>query len=313
MNTLSQNIISTITYYDILDYPMTSFEIWKYLINSQESTEINQENEKKKNFSLEDILKELENENVKRNIEEYEGFYFLVGRKDLVKQRIERNKISNRKIKKARKVIYWLRLVPFIRMIAVAGRVGAKNSQNGSDIDLLIIFKHGKIFTGRFLSTVLVHILGQRRHKNKIANRICLNHFLSDDFSVSVQDLYSSHSYAFIIPLYGGRIFYKFMQSNNWIKKYRPNISFLENNIKELNDSCFSFGIRNFFEIIFKLDWIESILKKWQIKKIRNNPLTQKIGGMIIYNDFELTFWPDFENQGPKIFEKFKKKISNKS
>ena len=300
-NSLLRNIIFTVAYYDVLGYPMTSFEIWKYLINMQGA-------EEDPIFSLEDVFKELEKEEIKNHIDEYRGFYFLKGKKDLVEQRICGDKISNRKIKKAQKITTWLRLIPFIKMIAVAGRVGSKNAQVGSDIDMLIIFKHGKIFTGRFLATVATHFLGQRRHKNKITNRICLNHFLSDKCDISVRDLYSAHSYVFTFPLYGGKFYQNFFKENNWIKKYRPNFLFLENNAKEIFDDKFSFWIRRILEIIFRPDFFEKVLKKWQVKKIKNNPLTGKAGGVIIYNDFELAFWPDFENQGPKIFEEFKGK-----
>ena len=300
MDNLSKNIISTLTYYDVLNYPMTSFEIWKYMINSQEP--------RGGSCSLAEIIEELKKERTRKNIEECQGFYFLKGKRSLVEQRIERNKVSNRKIKKARRIVFWLRLVPFMEMIAVAGRVGAKNAQSGSDIDLLIVFKHGKIFIGRFLSTILIHLLGQRRHKNKIVDRICLNHFLTDKFNISIQDLYSSHNYIFIVPLYNGKFFNELLQRNQWIKEYRSNSYFLESNIKEIKDSWFSNRIRKFLEFIFNSSWLEKILKNWQVKKIKNNPLTQKRGGMIIYNDFELSFWPDFENQGPKIFEEFKQR-----
>ncbi|MDO9231544.1 MAG: hypothetical protein Q7U36_03670 [bacterium] len=294
-NSLSKNILSTIAYYDVMDYPMTAFEIWKYLIGES--------------CALADVIGELEKEETKKYIGEFRGFYFLKGKKSLVEQRTERNKISNRKLKKARKIIFWLRLVPFVKMIAVAGRVGAKNSRSGSDIDMLIIFKRGKIFTGRFLATALVHLLGQRRHEDKIANRICFNHFITDELSVCVRDLYSSHNYIFITPLYGSGLFQKFLEKNAWIKNYRPNFTFLENNLKTVKDSQFSKGIRFFLEKLFSSNWIEKKLKTWQTEKIRKNPLTQKKGGMIICSETELAFWPDFENQGPKIFEKFQENL----
>ncbi|HRY82595.1 MAG TPA: hypothetical protein P5232_02760 [Candidatus Moranbacteria bacterium] len=296
-DSLSKNIFSTITYYDVLDYPMTAFEVWKYLIaQNAEKT------------SLTEVLKILETEEIKKYVSEYRGFYFLKDRKNLVEERIERNKISQWKLKKARKIIFWLQFVPFVKMIAVAGRVGMKNAKNGSDIDLLIIFQRGKIFTGRLLATALVQIFGRRRHKNKIANRICFNHFLTDEFSVSVQDLYSSHNYIFLSVLYGAKVFQKFLEKNQWIKNYRPNFSFLENNLKTVEDTRVSFGIRKILEIIFSSAWIEKKLSDWQIEKIKKNPLTRKPGGMIIFNDCELAFWPDFENQGPKIFEAFQNK-----
>lgn len=304
MDSLAKNILSTVAYYDVLEYPMTAFEIWKYLISSKYEVESEKQN------SLAEVINELEKEEIKKYLGEFRGFYFLKGKENLVEQRIGRNKISNRKIKKARKIIAWLRFVPFVKMIALAGRVGAKNSQNGSDIDMLILFKRGKIFTGRFLATVLVHFLRQRRHKNKIANRICFNHFVSDEMSISIQDLYSSHNYIFITPIFGGDLFGKFLEKNQWIKNYRPNFSFLENNLKEAKDTKISLKIRTYLEKIFSSDWIEKKLKIWQVEKIKKNPLTEKKGGMIVCSETELAFWPDFENQGPRIFEKFQENLA---
>jgi hypothetical protein len=302
-NDLSKNILSTVAYYDALDYPLTSFEIWKYLISDQQK-------EENKSYSLSEIIKELETEEIRKHISEFHGFYFLKGRENLVMERIESNKVSEKKLKKARKIIFWLKFIPFVKMVAVAGRVGMKNAKVGSDIDLLIVFEHGKIFAGRFLATLLVHFLGQRRHGKKIINRICFNHFLSDELEVSIRDLYSSHSYVFILPIYGGEVFQKFLEKNQWIKKYRPNFTFSKDNLKIIEDSQFSKGARKFLEKIFMSVWIEKKLRDWQIKKIVKNPLTKKNGGVIIYNDCELAFWPDFENQGPRVFEKFKENLT---
>jgi len=66
-------------------------------------------------------------------------------------------------------------------------------------------------------------------------------------------------------------------------------------------------------EKIFSSSRIEKKLKKWQSEKIKKNPLTEKKGGMIICSEAELAFWPDFENQGPKIFEKFQENLAKLS
>ncbi len=82
LNILSKKILLTVIYYDILDYPLTSFEIWKLLINGNEEK-----------YSLFDVIKALENDEINRYIEEYRGFYFLSGRMKLVKERIKNNKL----------------------------------------------------------------------------------------------------------------------------------------------------------------------------------------------------------------------------
>ncbi len=306
LSRISQNILATIAYYDVLDYPLTIFELWKYLIKNTES-EIDGQAEKK--ILLADIIKELESEDLKKKFETHRGFYFLPNRKDLIYSRIERNKISEDKYKIIRRVAKLLKFIPYTRMVAVAGRVAMKNAEKKSDLDFLIVFEKGHIFTGRFLTVILLSILGKRRSGGKIKNKICLNHFLSTDFSVSVQDLFSSHEYVFMLPIFGFEAYRNFFMRNVWIKNYRPNFDNKIPILKEEKDSRFSKQVRKILEKIFSLQFIESILKKMQIRKIIKNPKTQRTGGVIIYSDDELAFWPDFEKQGPRIFEKFRERV----
>lgn len=304
---LSKNILATVCYYDGLEYPLTFFEIWKHLIalNSQSVSG------DQKKCSLPDIIFELENNTeLKKQIDEKNGYYFLRGKNNLVEQRIERNKISEKKFKIIRKAVRFLRFVPFVRMIAVSGRIACKNAEEKSDLDLLIIIKDGKIFTGRLLATLVTHIIGRRRHGRKIKNRICLNHFLTDKFFISVKDIFSAHEYSFLVPVFDVNSFMRFQQENEWIKKYKVNFEAFADNNKLIKDSKFSRIVRKVLEKILQAEFVEVALKKWQQNRIKKNPKTKQAGGVILYGDEELSFWPNFEKQGPKVFEKFQEKIN---
>lgn len=305
MNDLLKNILSTIVYCDCLDYPMTAFEVWKYLIRNQETGNIDQ---KEKNNLL-DIISYLEKDDLKKFIEEYRGFYFLKGRKNLVEKRLENNKISEEKLKIIRRVVWFLRLVPFMRMAAITGRVAMKNAEKSSDLDLLIVLKHGRIFTGRFLVTLATHLLGKRRYGKKIKDRICLNYFITTkSLEISNKDLFASAEYFFARPVFGFKVFRKFQMKNDWIKKYRPNYS-----VSELAERClvkdnfFSKKIRKAGEKLFEFNFVESMLKKWQLARIAKDPRTHKAGSMVETGDEALIFLP--KPQGPEVFEKFQEKI----
>jgi len=300
---LQKNILSTIAYYDAMDYPMTSFEVWKYL------TVISNEADQMEEVNLADVIKELESGNLKKVIEEYRGFYFLKGRKDLVEKRLEKNKIANNKLKIALRVARWLRFVPFVRMIALTGSLAMKNAESGSDLDLLIVLEHGKIFTGRTCVTGMVHLLGRRRHGDKIANRVCLNYFITDSsFEIVLKDLFSASEYSFIYPVFGWHNFQKFQQANEWIKKYKPNFRPDEiPNLKFLKETFFTYRLRLVGEALLGFGFIEEFLKKWQTKRIARDPRTKKDGSMVVANEEMLVFLP--EPQGPQIFEKFRERL----
>jgi hypothetical protein len=301
---LYKNILSTVVYYDILDYPLTSFEIWKYLIRDREA---NGDEQEKNN--LRDIVRELEKDELKKHFDEYRGFYFLRGRKSLIDQRIERNKISEKKFRTIKKVCWLIQFVPFVRMIAVTGAVAMKNADRKSDLDLMIALKGGKIFTGRVLVTALVHILGMRRHGRKITDRICLNYFITDQsLEISIKDLFSSSEYSFIVPVFGWECFRKFQEKNKWIKNFRENFQSDETaGWKIIEDSSFSKFMRKTGEAVLDFDFIEEILKKFQMKRILKDPRTLKSGSFVTANDNELIFLPD--PQEPGIYEKFKEKM----
>jgi hypothetical protein len=303
---LHKNILATVVYYDVMDYPLTSFEVWKYLIANNAAN--GQANERE--CSLAEVMDKLESEETQKYIEEYQGFYFLKNRKNLVGQRLERNKISETKYKIILRAARFLKFIPHIRMIAATGRVAMKNAEEKSDLDVLIVFEKGHIFTGRFLTFALLNIMGIRRNDKKIKNRICLNNFLSTAFSVSTKDLFSSHAYVFMLPVFGFESYKKFIENNIWIKNCRPNFKNEVPPVEEIKDSDFAKIIRKILEKIFSFEFIERSLKKIQIAKIEANPKTQKKGGVIIYSDDELAFWPDFEKQGPAIYENFKNKLA---
>jgi len=321
---LSKNILTTLAYYDIMDYPMTSFEIWKYLTaisnfqfprlpkpgtGGQAISNKIQNNDEIK-FSLQDVVKELDSDNLKKLIEEYRGFYFLKGRQSLVEQRIKRNKISESKYRILLRVASVLRLVPYVRMVAVTGRLAMKNADEKSDLDLLIALKHGKIFTGRILVTLIVHLLGKRRYKGKITNRVCLNYFITTkSLGIDLKDLYSASEYFFISPLFGLETFKEFQEKNSWIKNYK--INYQEDghvSQKILPDTYFTKLFRKTGEKLLNFIFIERTLKNWQIKRINRNPKTHQAGSLVTANDSALIFLPS--PQGPKIYEKFQEQLS---
>lgn len=79
LNLLEKAIIATVAYYDVLDYPLTGFEIFKYLINPVRL--ISAENQYSEiepigKIALEDVLEILHSGNLNFYFEEQNGFIF---------------------------------------------------------------------------------------------------------------------------------------------------------------------------------------------------------------------------------------------
>jgi len=312
LNNAEKQIVATVAYYDEMDYPLTSFEIWKSFTNYESNTNILIDK-----LELAETIELLENEELRKYIESYNGFYFLKGRKELVEKRIKKNKVASLKLKKLRRIVWFLRFVPFARMIAVTGRLAMKNTGKNSDWDLFVLLKKGKIWTGRTLVTAFVHLIGKRRYGNKIKDRICLNYFITDEsLKINIKErpfevnLFSASEYSFMIPLFGFRVFRKFQIRNPWIREFKPNFEISEvRNMKMISDNHFSKVLRKSGERLLGFDFIENFLRNIEKNKIANNPKTHLAGSVIEANDDCLVFLP--EPQGKEIYEKTLEKLES--
>ncbi|MFH1671213.1 MAG: nucleotidyltransferase domain-containing protein, partial [Candidatus Portnoybacteria bacterium] len=203
MDSLEKSILATLVYYNVLDQPMTGWEVFRYLVK-KDKFEVN----------LNKILDILENSSeLNKFISQKNGFYFLKGRESIIKQRIERQIIADRKWKKARRIIRLLQVIPYIRMVAVSGSLAMNNTKEESDIDLLIITKADRIWTCRALTTLYLHLIGQRRHGNLTKDRFCLNHYITDNsLEISGQSLYNAQTYAHLVPMLENGLYQKFQE-----------------------------------------------------------------------------------------------------
>jgi len=321
MTSLSQKILTTLAYYDAMDYPMTSFEIWKYLMswNIKGAFDDRSDGESKiRDVAIIDVIKELDSPDLKGKIEQYHGYYFLKGKKKLVEKRIERNKIVQIKLKIVRGVVRFLKFVPFLRMAAMTGTMAMKNSETKGDLDLLVILKHGHIFTGRLLVTFVTHILGKRRYADKITDRVCLNFFITEKSlstdpgkifgaqrpDINAVSLFCAQEHFFIFPVFDSGCFEKFQRENPWIKDYFENFSpGTGENMAMVKDSFFSKALRQIGEFLLSAEMIEKKLRTWQTRRIMGDKRTHFPESMVMADDDYLIFLP--APQGRETLERF--------
>jgi hypothetical protein len=302
---LNKNILATITYYDVLDMPLSTFEIWKHLIAQRSSQQGSGQPCK-----LSQVFKLLASGALAGKIEEKNGFYFLHGRADLITRRIRTEKISVSKLKRMKRLARMLAYVPYARMLGATGSLAMKNGERDSDWDIFVVLRSGKIWTGRTLLTGFLHMIGKRRHKNKIQDRVCLNYFVTEDnLEICTKDLFSANEYSFFIPLLNFPLFQIFELKNRWIREHRSN--FMPTTLPSLWTLETSEPARyaqKTLEKFFDFLNVEQWLSPWQKEKISRNPKTQIKGSMIEASDQALIFLPS--PQGPRVFEKFKERLS---
>jgi len=311
MSPLEKSILATLVYYDVLERPLTGLEVFKYLISRGITDE-------EREVSLKEVLGTLENSPALAEIiEQKNGFYFLNGRRKIIKERIARQKIADQKWKKARRLIKFLQTVPFIRLVAVSGSLAMNNPKKEADIDLLIVAKASRIWTCRGLTTLFVHLLGQHRHGLLTKDRLCLNHYLTDQsLRIPFKSLYNAQTYAHLVPVWeieGSKTpkYNQFQKANQWVKNY---LVFYhksqEGYLKKIKSNKFLIFSRKIREFVLERKighGLEFLLKKFQERRIKKSPLTYRVGGRVVFDDRQLEFHPDSPEKW--ILEKYNQKM----
>jgi len=283
-STLANSIYSTVVFFDAQDLPLTLLEIKSNLLKSE-------------NGSLSEIESTLQTE-LQDDVEHQSGLYFLRGRRNLVENRQSRYQVSLLRFIRARRMLKPLRFFPYLRAVAISGSLAIGNSQDSSDIDLFIVTKNNRIWLSRFLVSVYFQILAARRHGDKIRNRFCLNHYVTED-SVITEDrnLYTAAEYASLLPVLGLPAVEKFWQKNPWIRGY------LQDPVPDPGASFgFAFGVIQ-KPLEFVWDWtiapaLNHLLGVYQKNRIR-------MQDYILVSDRELSFHPG--SRGQQILQKFAK------
>lgn len=253
MVTDKQAVLKTLKYSDLFDFPQTKEEIKKFLIKKIDGTK---------------LKKILPSSEVFFN----SGYYCLKGREKIINIRKKREEESLLKIKKARKVSFFLSKIPSIMLLGISGSVATKNAKKEDDIDLFIITYKNTLWISRFLMILILKVLGIYRSKGKkeVKDKFCLNMYLTEEsmvFKKNKRNLYTAREICQLLPIFQRENSYNnFISKNNWIKEYLPNAPiFLKKENKKLENcrkSLLGQKVLSLFEIP---------ARNLQIKKIKKN------------------------------------------
>jgi len=213
---LEHSIIKTLAYFDYFNHALTREELFRFLWQPP-------------NFSYEKFLEELARGDAK-SIDSKYGYYFLSGREQIVairRQKTADNDYKHKITKRAAKKIRW---VPFARAMLVCNNTSSEMADRTSDIDVVIIVKHGHMWTARLLVTLWLSLFGLRRNKKRTVNRICLSFYVSDsrlnlaDLVITEPDIGFMYWIVQFVAVYDpASLHTDILRQNQWIKKYIPN------------------------------------------------------------------------------------------
>lgn len=220
---LEQSVMRTVLWFSQFSYPLTAFEIWKWLLKPERS------------YGLGEVYSVLErSEWLHKKLESQEGFYALRGSgiNRLIKERQDKFLDSERKFALLRRVATYFSLLPGVRSVAAANTLAWWFTTKDSDIDLYIVTKPGHIWSSRFWLVVPFLLLGRRpepQQPTTVQDPFCFS-FFSTSSSLNLESLCLPRDYymAFwvrsLVPVLDRDGSLRTIQTENrWVTRALPN------------------------------------------------------------------------------------------
>jgi hypothetical protein len=204
---LRDAVIRTLAYSAVFDFAMTRPELHRYLIgvacNPDELWELVQGDGR-----------------LARHVVTAGDLVSLRGHEESLTQRQDRDRATARLWPTARRYAQAVASLPFVRMVAVTGGLAAGNAVDGSDIDMLVVTRSGRLWLSRASTIAIVRYAARRGWD------VCPNYFLTQrSVTLTEQDLYAASELVRMVPIAGYRVYQRLRARNAWTAEYYPNAS----------------------------------------------------------------------------------------
>ena len=280
---IKKDILATIAYFDMFDYPLKKNEIFQFLGHND-------------NFTVfEHALNFLINDSVIFKIGE---FYSLHNNFHLAAKRQLGYEKATVMLRKAEKAAYIISAFPFIKGVAISGSLSKYFADDKSDVDFFIITAPNRLWITR----TLLHIFKKFTFPLKMQDLFCMNYFIDEAEPVILEkNIYTAIEIATILPLRGIDIFETFFKANIWTKTFFPNKYVFPAPLKETKKTWFRSLIEKVLDNQFG-DSLDNFLMKLTEKswnaKTRANQTNSK--GLLM----SMHIGKHFSKPNPDIFQK---------
>src|SRR3989339_1120485 len=200
---LELSILRTICWFAVFEYPLTGYEIWKWLL------------EPDRPYDLSQVLSCLETSVwIHDRVTVVEGFYLRTKQANLVHQLVERRGRfldATRKFKKLRRASAYFSLLPSVRTVCAVNTLAYWHTSASSDIDLFVITRPGLIWTSRFFLVFPFALLRRRPTKQTaepVSDPFCFSFFIThnelqlESLNIHPKDYYLAYWTKSLVPLF---------------------------------------------------------------------------------------------------------------
>ena len=202
---IKKDILSTLTYFNMFDYPLKKREIYVFLQHKE---------------NLPDFERALQKLIEESAVYKIGDFYCLFNNYALAERRCRGNARAVILLKKAEKGAAFISAFPFVKGVAVSGSLSKKFADEDADIDFFIITAANRLWIAR----TLLHIFKKITFLFGLQHFFCMNYFVDEaEPGILEKNIYTATEVATILPLRGTVVFDNFYTVNSWIRELLPN------------------------------------------------------------------------------------------
>lgn len=297
---VKKDILATLAYFDMFDYPLKKRELFIFLQRSYEAS------------VFEEGLSTLIDESF---VYEIENFISLQNNFSLAARRLKGNNKAELLLKKASFAAKLISKFPYVRGVAISGSLSKNFADDSADIDFFIITAKHRLWIARTWLHAFKKItfLFNRQHF------FCMNYFIDEtQLEIIEKNIYTATEIVTLVPLFGSEVFEKFYNANGWTKDFLPNHFLRVSSSKEIKGnwikSFLEFALDNkpgnFFETWFMKLTTRSWNEKTRKHKLNNNGVVMSITSSTYYAkpnpmNFQNKLLSHYENKVENIFENY--------
>ena len=283
MENIRQNILKTLAYFDVFNYPLTNIEVRRFLPQKCNQLVVNE------------LLYQLTKENRIYNIND---FYSLQNEPQLAEIRIAGNKRAIQLLKIAQRAARLLSWFPFVESVAVSGSLSKNFADQNADIDFFIITSPNRLWIAR----TCMHNFKKFTYLIRKQSWFCMNYYIDEmQMEIVEKNHFTAMEIVTLMPMQGINCFRKFLEANSWTANYFRRQTFFEEKNKEIKKVFF----RRCFERIFSSNlgdivenWLMNVTNKRWKRKTEKGRVNDHGAIMAMVID------PHFSKPDPAIFQK---------
>ncbi|HET6542505.1 MAG TPA: hypothetical protein VFG46_18575 [Chryseolinea sp.] len=202
---LDEQILRTLLYFDIFNYPLKSDEVFNFLGIPALDKSI--------------VTSRLSSLTDQKIIFQFGELFCLKNDKSLIDRRLKGNKEADKYLILAKKKANFISKFPFVRAVLASGSLSKGYMDERSDLDFFIITAANHLWIARTLLVLYKRVFLANSHKY-----FCVNYFIDEKhLEIEEKNLFTATELATVIPLYGSKQYENLQGVNSWLLEFFPN------------------------------------------------------------------------------------------